>query len=109
MGTNKSSNKVCAIVVAAGHSQRMNGVDKIMALLGGKPVLEWSIEALQKSDKVDRIVLVNSQKNEEPVQCLVVDHKWNQGSGRLHRRQAASGLGGCRVKASKRLRMGHYP
>jgi 2-C-methyl-D-erythritol 4-phosphate cytidylyltransferase len=70
--------KVGAIIVAAGESQRMNGVDKVMALLAGKPVLEWSIEAFHKNPRVDRIVLVNSQKNLEPVQCLVIDHKWTK-------------------------------
>jgi 2-C-methyl-D-erythritol 4-phosphate cytidylyltransferase len=78
MGISKGFNKVGAIVVAAGQSQRMNGTDKIMALLGGKPVLAWSIEALQKCEKVDRIVLVNSRKNKEPVECLVVDNKYTK-------------------------------
>jgi 2-C-methyl-D-erythritol 4-phosphate cytidylyltransferase len=77
MGIIKSE-RVCAIVVAAGESQRMNGVDKILAPLGGKPVLVWSIEALQQSPQVDRIVLVNSQKNQEPVQCLAVEQKWSK-------------------------------
>lgn len=97
MGVNKSSNKVCAIVVAAGQSQRMDGVDKILAPLGGKPVLAWSIEALQQCDKVDRIVLVNSQLNQEPVQCLVVDHKWTKVAdvctgGRRRQDSVAAGL-----------------
>jgi 2-C-methyl-D-erythritol 4-phosphate cytidylyltransferase len=69
---------VGAIIVAAGESQRMKGTDKILAPLAGKPVLAWSIEALQYSSKVDRIVLVNSQKNLEPVQCLVMDRKWTK-------------------------------
>jgi 2-C-methyl-D-erythritol 4-phosphate cytidylyltransferase len=73
-----SKSKVCAIIVAAGESQRMNGVDKILAKLGGKPVLAWSVEAFQACSKVDRIVLVNSQKNLEPVQCLTVDRKWTK-------------------------------
>jgi 2-C-methyl-D-erythritol 4-phosphate cytidylyltransferase len=67
-----------AIIVAAGSSQRMNGVDKVMAPLGGKPVLAWSIEALEKSPEVERIVLVNSQKNLESVQCLVMEKKWSK-------------------------------
>ena len=78
MGVSKGSDKVGAIVVAAGQSQRMNGTDKIMAQLGGKPVLAWSIEALQKCKKVDRIVLVNSRRNKEPVECLVVDNKYTK-------------------------------
>jgi 2-C-methyl-D-erythritol 4-phosphate cytidylyltransferase len=73
---NKSN--VCAIIVAAGESRRMNGVDKIMAPLGGKPVLTWSIEAFQKSQQIDQIILVNSQNNHEPVRCLVMDQKWSK-------------------------------
>jgi 2-C-methyl-D-erythritol 4-phosphate cytidylyltransferase len=69
---------VGAIVVAAGASLRMNGLDKILAPLGGKPLLEWSIQALQQCPQVDKIVLVNSQKNLEPVRCLVADHHWSK-------------------------------
>ncbi len=64
--------------MAAGPSRRMQGVDKVLTPLGGKPVLAWSIEALQQSPQVDRIVLVNSQSNLEPVRCLVVDQKWTK-------------------------------
>ena len=74
----KSTGKVCAIIVAAGESRRMNGKDKVLVLLGGKPALAWSIEALQANAKVDRIIIVNSQKNMEPVRCLVMDEKWGK-------------------------------
>jgi 2-C-methyl-D-erythritol 4-phosphate cytidylyltransferase len=74
----KSKSRICAIIVAAGESRRMNGVDKILAPLAGKPVLEWSIEALQKNARIDRIILVNSQKNLAPVRCLVIDKKWTK-------------------------------
>jgi 2-C-methyl-D-erythritol 4-phosphate cytidylyltransferase len=70
--------KVGAIIVAAGSSRRMNGVDKILAPLGGQPVLGWSVAALQQSPLVDRIVLVNSQSNLEPVRCLVADKQWSK-------------------------------
>jgi 2-C-methyl-D-erythritol 4-phosphate cytidylyltransferase len=73
-----SKSRVCAIIVAAGESRRMNGVDKILAPLAGKPVLAWSIDALQKNKRVERIILVNSQKNLELVRCLVVDEKWTK-------------------------------
>jgi 2-C-methyl-D-erythritol 4-phosphate cytidylyltransferase len=74
----KSKFGVCAIIVAAGESRRMNGVDKILTPLAGKPVLEWSIEAFQKNARIDRIILVNSQKNLASVRCLVVDKKWTK-------------------------------
>jgi 2-C-methyl-D-erythritol 4-phosphate cytidylyltransferase len=70
--------RVGAIVVAAGSSLRMNGQDKILAALGGKPVLAWSVEALEKSPLVDRVVLVNSQSNLKSVECLVSDNRWNK-------------------------------
>jgi 2-C-methyl-D-erythritol 4-phosphate cytidylyltransferase len=75
---NISKDKVGAIIVAAGSSHRMNGVDKILAPMGGKPLLGWSVETLQNSPLVDRIVLVNSQSNLEPVRCLVADKKWTK-------------------------------
>jgi 2-C-methyl-D-erythritol 4-phosphate cytidylyltransferase len=75
---NVAKSRVGVIIAAAGQSLRMNGVDKIMASLGGKPVLAWSIEAFQECPVVDRIVLVNSEQNKEPVQCLVVNQKWSK-------------------------------
>jgi 2-C-methyl-D-erythritol 4-phosphate cytidylyltransferase len=74
----RTKSGICAIVVAAGESRRMNGVDKILAPLAGKPVLAWSIEAFQKNAKIERIILVNSQKNLEPVRCLVINEKWTK-------------------------------
>jgi 2-C-methyl-D-erythritol 4-phosphate cytidylyltransferase len=88
---------VGAIIVAAGKSQRMDGVDKVMATLRGKPVLAWSVDALQNCDKVDRIVLVNSQKNMEPVECLAIERKWSKVTemcigGRRRQDSVAAGL-----------------
>jgi 2-C-methyl-D-erythritol 4-phosphate cytidylyltransferase len=89
--------KVCAIIVAAGESRRMSGVDKVMALLGRKPALAWSIEAFQQNSKVDRIILVNSQKNTEPVRCLAIEKKWSKVAdvctgGRRRQDSVAAGL-----------------
>jgi len=93
----KSPGKVCAIIVAAGESRRMDGKDKIMALIGGKPILAWSIEALQSSPKVDRIIIVNSRKNMEPVRCMVMDEKWGKvaevcAGGKRRQDSVAAGL-----------------
>ena len=48
---------LCAIIVAAGCSQRM-GFDKVFALLGGKPVIAHSLNAFECADCVDEIILV---------------------------------------------------
>lgn len=47
-----------AIVVAAGTSTRMGGVDKLSAVLGGRPLLEWSLSALAATPEVRHLVLV---------------------------------------------------
>ncbi len=47
-----------AIVVAAGTSSRMGGIDKRLAPLGGRPLIVRTLEALVASPRVERIVLV---------------------------------------------------
>ena len=47
-----------AIVVAAGSSRRMEGLDKLSAPLAGRPLLRWSVEALAASPRVRRVVVV---------------------------------------------------
>ena len=50
--------RVDVIVVAAGSSSRMAGVDKRLALIGGRPLLIRTLEAVADAPIVDRIVLV---------------------------------------------------
>lgn len=47
-----------AVVVAAGASTRMLGVDKLSVDLGGRSLLAWSIEAMAAAASVERIVVV---------------------------------------------------
>ena len=47
-----------AVIVAAGASRRMDGIDKVMAHVGGRPILAWSIDAIAASPHVDRVVVV---------------------------------------------------
>ena len=46
-----------AIIVAAGSSQRM-GFDKLLALLGDRPVLAHTIDAFERTPSIDEIILV---------------------------------------------------
>ncbi len=55
-----SSDSVEAVVVAAGSSSRMGGVDKLDAELDGRSVLRRSIESLASAG-VERMVIVTSQ------------------------------------------------
>lgn len=47
-----------AVVVAAGTASRMQGIDKMLAPLGGEPLLLRTVRALEASGRIDAIVIV---------------------------------------------------
>ena len=51
------SDQADAIVVAAGASRRMGGIDKVLAPVGGRPLLAWTLDALAAVPGVERIVI----------------------------------------------------
>jgi 2-C-methyl-D-erythritol 4-phosphate cytidylyltransferase len=59
-----------AVIVAGGSSQRM-GFDKLLALLGDKPVLAHTIEAFERTDSVKEIILVARAERVAEFQELV--------------------------------------
>jgi 2-C-methyl-D-erythritol 4-phosphate cytidylyltransferase len=61
---------VCAIIVAAGTSQRM-GFDKLLSLIDGKPVVAHSIERFQQCDSIDEVMLVVRSDRRAEFQKLV--------------------------------------
>lgn len=51
--------KCCgAVIVAAGTASRMGGIDKVMAELGGEPMIVRTVRAFQNCDAVKEIVVV---------------------------------------------------
>lgn len=69
-------NQIGAVIVAAGQGQRMGGVDKIFAELGGEPLLARVLDTFQGSPVVDEIVLVVGEENLERGRGLVGSHRW---------------------------------
>jgi len=53
------------VIVAAGQSSRMGGVDKQVALLGGEAIISHSLRVFETFDGVDSVVLVMSAENIE--------------------------------------------
>ncbi len=47
-----------AIVVAAGGSSRMGGIDKLLTPIGDRPLLAWTLAAVAAAPEVERLVLV---------------------------------------------------
>ena len=61
------------IIVAAGSSQRM-GFDKLLALLGDRPVLAHTIDAFERTKSVDEIILVARTERVAEFEELVRQH-----------------------------------
>jgi 2-C-methyl-D-erythritol 4-phosphate cytidylyltransferase len=74
----KGNEKVGAVIAAAGSSQRMGGIDKMLALLGGEPVLARVIGVFQKCDSIDQIVVVLSDQNLKAGQQLVAERGYSK-------------------------------
>jgi len=54
--------KTCgAVIVAAGTASRMGGIDKVMAPLGGEPMIAWTVQAFQDCDAISEIVIVTRE------------------------------------------------
>lgn len=54
--------KYCgAVIVAAGNASRMGGIDKVMAPIGGEPMILRTARAFQTCDAIKEIVIVTRQ------------------------------------------------
>ena len=88
--------RVGAVIVAAGWSQRMGGVDKMFALLGGKPVLAWAVDVFQQCKLIDQIVVVVSKQSRGRCPQLVTERGWSKVSictgGRRRQDSVVAGL-----------------
>ena len=62
-----------AVIVAAGTASRMGGIDKVMAPLGGEPVILRTIRAFQESEVIQEIVVVTREDLIEPIRDLCRD------------------------------------
>jgi 2-C-methyl-D-erythritol 4-phosphate cytidylyltransferase len=61
---------VSAIIVAAGSSQRM-GFDKLLSLMGDKPVVAHAIDRFEQCDEIDEVFLVVRSDRREEFQRIV--------------------------------------
>ena len=75
---NLGSSKLGVVIVAAGTSQRMAGINKLFASLRGKPLLAWSVDTCQGYSLVQQIVLVLNDKDLARGQKLKDERDWSK-------------------------------
>lgn len=66
--------KYCgAVIVAAGTASRMGGIDKVMALLDGEPMIVRTVRTFQNCDAIKEIVIVTREDLIAPITSLCRD------------------------------------
>ncbi|MBR5126636.1 MAG: 2-C-methyl-D-erythritol 4-phosphate cytidylyltransferase [Oscillospiraceae bacterium] len=65
--------KCGAVIVAAGSASRMGGIDKVMANLGGEPMIVRTVRTFQNCDAVSEIVVVTREDLILPITGLCKD------------------------------------
>lgn len=59
-----------AVIVAAGNASRMGGIDKVMAPLGGEPMIVRTVRTFQQCDAIREIVIVTRHDLIVPIMDL---------------------------------------
>lgn len=59
-----------AVIVAAGTASRMGGIDKVMASVGGEPMIVHTVRAFQNCDAIRQIIVVTRQDLIVPIMDL---------------------------------------
>lgn len=77
-GNKSRSSRLGVVIVAAGTSQRMTGVNKLFASLGGRPLLAWSVDTCQRYRLVRQIALVLNDKDYARGQRLREERGWSK-------------------------------
>lgn len=75
---NLGSNKLGVVIVAAGTSQRMGGINKLFASLMRKPLLAWSVDTCEGYSSIQQIVLVLNNKDLAQGQKLKKERNWSK-------------------------------
>lgn len=74
----EANTKVSAVIVAAGISSRMGGIDKVFAPLNGEPLLAKVLTVFQDCQSVNEIILVLAKKSLEQGRSLVKERGWSK-------------------------------
>ena len=66
------------IIVAAGRSERMGGLDKIFAVLMGRPLLAWTLAAFKQCDAIDGVVVVAAAQSVDRVRDFCAEWRFTK-------------------------------
>lgn len=67
-----------ALILAAGKSKRMKGIDKIFFKIKGRPVIFYTIKAFESHSEIQKIILVTRKNNFKKLNSLVKKYKFKK-------------------------------
>lgn len=73
--TGKENKYVSAVIVSAGNSTRMGGVNKQFLKIKGVPVLVHTLSVFEKAEFIDEIVIVTRESDIDDVKSLVATYE----------------------------------
>jgi 2-C-methyl-D-erythritol 4-phosphate cytidylyltransferase / 2-C-methyl-D-erythritol 2,4-cyclodiphosphate synthase len=65
-----------AVIVAAGRGERFGDTGKVLAPVAGRPLLAWSLDAMEAATSVRDVVVVYGEHTEAPIRTLVASGQW---------------------------------
>jgi 2-C-methyl-D-erythritol 4-phosphate cytidylyltransferase len=65
------------IVVAAGRSERMGGIDKVFAPLMGRPLLAWTLRAFKTCEAIEGVVVVAAPESIGNMQAFIREWRFD--------------------------------
>jgi len=100
---NRRITMTIAIILAAGNSKRVRGINKIFYRISGKPLIFYTIRAFEKHPQVDELVLVARKSDSKKFFTLSKKYKFKKiklvvKGGKKRQDSALNGL-----KAAKKL------
>ena len=90
-----------AIILAAGDSKRVRGINKIFYRISGKPLIFYTIRAFEKHPQVDGIILVARESDSKKFFTLIKKYGFKKiklvaRGGKKRQDSALNGLKGLR-------------
>lgn len=93
---------VSAVIVAAGSSRRMGGINKLLLEINGKSVLCRSVEAFDKNRDIDEIIVAAREQDIEQYSSLLAPYKKVKSivaGGETRQKSVAAAVAQCSEKS----------
>lgn len=69
--------RAAAVIVAAGRGERFGPRDKVLATVGGRPMLAWTLDAAESAKSVGEVIVVTGEHTDSAIRQLIENGPWH--------------------------------